>query len=150
MLKAISQYTAGELRIQMANAKKRNRDDVYQMAFRQLCALEGLDQTDPLYRDFYQSLAAYEQLLAEKNGRKQPASYTRRKVKNKGIIQCLEDWAIGSTQTDGFTLLVELGMPELTGEFLVVKYPDRFSEKAVAAAKGRLGSLSVTEYGSGA
>jgi hypothetical protein len=139
MVKPISEYTdRTDLRNLMANAKRLNRDDIWREAFRRLCALDGIDQTDPLHRDFYQTLAAYEQLLTEKNGRTTPASRTRQKLKNKGVVQCLEDWAVGSVPTEGFDLLVKNGMVELTGEYLVLKYPDRFSTKAVAAAKARL------------
>jgi hypothetical protein len=122
----------------MFNARRLKRDDIWQEAFRRLCALEGLDQTDPLHRDFYQTLAAYEELLTEKNGRTTRASRTRQKLRNKGVTQCLEDWAVNSAPTEGFDLLIKNDMSELTGEFLVLKYPERFSAKAVAAAKARL------------
>ena len=79
--------------------------------------LDGIDQTDPLERDFYQTLAAYEQLLTEKNGRKTSASRTRQKLKNKGVVRCLEDWAEGSTPTEGFDLFIRNRMAELTGEY---------------------------------
>lgn len=139
MVKPISEYTdRTDLRNLMANAKRLKRDDIWRDAFRQLCSLDGIDQTDPLHRDFYQTLAAYEQLLTEKNGRTTSESRTRQKLKNKGVVQCLEDWAEGSTPTEGFDLLIKNRMAELTGEYLVLKYPDRFSTKAVAAAKARL------------
>jgi len=138
-MKAISDYTdREELRGLMFNAKRLKRDDIWKEAFRRLCALEGLDQTNPLHRDFYQMLAAYEELLTEKNGRTTRATRTRQKLKNKGVTQCLEDWAISSVSTQGFDLLVKNNMSELTGEYLVLKYSDQFSIEAVAAAKARL------------
>ena len=115
------------LRNLMVNAKRLGRDDVWWEAFRQICVLEGMDQTDPLHRDFYETLAAYEELLTEKNGKKTLASRTRQKLKNKGVIQCLEDWAVSLTPTEGFELLIQKGLAELTGEYLVLKYPDHFS-----------------------
>jgi len=45
---------------------------------------------------------------------------------------------VNSAPTEGFDLLIKNDMSELTGEFLVLKYPERFSAKAVAAAKARL------------
>jgi hypothetical protein len=139
MAKPISEYTdQKELRNLMANAKRLKNNDVWWQAFRRLCELEGLDQNDPLHRDFYQTLAAYEELLTEKHGRKTPASRTRQKLKNKSVVQCLEDWAMAPAPTGGFNLLLENGMAELTGEYLVLKYRDRFSDKAIAAAKARL------------
>src|SRR5579883_1100404 len=135
MAKPVSEYTdADALRRLMANAKRLNRDDIWREAFLRLCSLEGGCQTDPLHRDFYATLAAYEELLTQKNGRTTRANRTRQKLKNKGVIQCLEDWAMapGGTDgfnllsgTDGFNLLISHGMVELTGEFLVTKYPNR-------------------------
>lgn len=141
MAKPIGEYTdPKELRNLMANAKRLKRDDVWREAFERLCILSGLDQADPLHRDFYATLAAYEELLTEKNGRTTHAAYTRRKLKNKGVVQCLEDWAVDTKTTDGFNLL-KMGMVELTGEFLVMKYPGRFSQAAVDAATARIHSI---------
>ena len=73
------------LRNLMANAKRLERDDVYWLAFKRLCSLEGMAFDDPLERDFYDVLNAYEELLTEKNGRTTKASRTRQKLKNKGV-----------------------------------------------------------------
>ena len=125
------------LRSLMANARRLDREDVYWNAFRRLCELEGMDLSDPLERDFYQILNVYEQLLTEKNGRTTKASRTRQKMKNKGVMQCLIDWAVGNP-TEGFRLLVDKGQPELTAEYLVVKCKDRFDDDVVEAARARL------------
>ncbi|WP_292532497.1 hypothetical protein [Methylocystis sp.] len=139
MAKPISEYTdPTELRNLMDNAKRLNRDDIWRDAFRRLCTLEGMDQSDPRHRDYYETLAAYEQLLTEKNGRTTRANRTRQKLKNKGVVQCLEDWATNSAPTEGFDLLTQKGLAELTGEFLVLKNRDRFSPAAISAAKARL------------
>ena len=61
---------------------------------------------------------------------------------NKGVEQCLIDWALGAP-TDGFKLLIEKGLPELTAEYLVVKYEKRFPQRAVEAARRRLTDLGV-------
>ena len=87
-------------------------------------------------------LNAYEELLTEKNGRTTKASRTRQKLKNKGVEQCLIDWSVGEA-TDGFRLLIERGIPELTAEYLVVKHDDRFPEEVVQAARNRLADHGV-------
>lgn len=139
MAKPISGYTdPADLRTLMTNAKRLGRDDIWREAFRRLCSLEGADQTDPLQRDFYQTLAAYEQLLTQKNGRATRASRTRLKLKSKGVVQCLEDWALSKAPSEGYELLMANGLPEMTGESLVLKYPEQFSEAAIAAAKARM------------
>jgi len=139
MAKPIANYTvAADLRTLMVNAKRLGRDDIWRDAFRRLCALEGADQTDPLHRDFYEMLAAYEHLLSEKNGRATRATPTRLKAKNKGVILVLEEWAMSKTPTDSYELLTANGMSEFTAENLVIKYGEQFSPEAVAAAKARL------------
>jgi hypothetical protein len=139
MAKPIANYTvAADLRTLMVNAKRLGRDDIWRDAFRRLCALEGADQTDPLHRDFYEMLAAYEHLLSEKNARATRATPTRLKAKNKGVILVLEEWVTSKAPTDSYELLTAKGMSELTGESLVLKYPEQFSAEAIAAAKARL------------
>ena len=125
------------LRNLMENAKRLEREDVYWLAFKRLCSLEGMVYDDPLERDFYDVLNAYEELLTLKNGRTTKATRTRQKLKNKGVEQCLVDWALGNP-TAGFRLLVEKGLAELTAEYLVVKYATRFPEAVVKAARERL------------
>lgn len=125
------------LRNLMDNARQLDRDDVYWRAFRRLCSLEGMQYDDPLERDFYDVLNAYEELLTLKHGRTTKATRTRQKLVNKGVEQCLIDWALGPP-TDGFKLLIDKGLPELTAEFLVVKYETRFPPPAVEAARKRL------------
>lgn len=143
MKKKIEDYDdANAVRRLMANAKRLNNDEIWWQAFRHLCRLEGRDWNDPLEREFYGTLAAYEELLTQKNGRRTPASRTRQKLSNKGVVQCLEDWAVMRKPTEGFELLVKNGLSELTGEYLVTKYHSHFSKKAVTAATRRL-----EEYG---
>jgi hypothetical protein len=133
--------TAAECRIVMDRARKQGRLDIYGEVFKRYCELEGSaneDPADPLVKDFYETLAAYEQLLTEKNGRTTPAHRTRQKIDNKGIRQSLIEWTQAKVERDGFRLLVEKGLPEYTGEYLVAKYADRFPSEIVALAQRRL------------
>jgi hypothetical protein len=130
-----------ECRIVMERAKARGLADVYRDVFQRYCALLGnqhSDPSDPLVGDFYETLAAYEQLLTEKNGRKTIASRTRQKIANKGVYQSIVEWTRGKVETNGFNLLVKNGLPEYTGEYLVMKYAARFPQDVVELAKDRL------------
>jgi hypothetical protein len=131
--------TPTDCRTVMQRAKDRNLPEVYNAVFRRYCELSGAfhdDPADPLIADFHKTLAAYEQLLTEKNERTTSASRTRQKIANKGVHQSLIDWTRGKSETNGFRLLVEKGMPEYTGEYLVVRYATRFPEDVVAS-RGR-------------
>jgi hypothetical protein len=130
----------------MERARARNLPEVYNAVFRRMCELVGSendDPDDPLVRDFFQTLAAYEQLLTEKNGRTQAANRTRQKVANKGVFQSLVEWTRGKTETEGFKLLVEAGLSEFTGEYLVLKYAQRFPNDVVNLARQRLESHNI-------
>ncbi len=138
--------TVAECRTVMERAKRSENDAVYQEVFRRMCAISGHendDPDDPLVRDFHATLAAYEQLLTEKNGRNQPAGRTRQKIKNKGIVQSLIDWASSSAETPGFRLLVEAGLPEFTGEYVVVRHANRFPPEVVTKARIRLDAYGI-------
>jgi len=130
----------------MANALRKGDAEAYNRAFRRFCSVTGATHDDPddsLVRAFWETLAAYEMLLAEKHGRTQPAGYTRRKVKEQGVLRCLVDWANATGPTVGFNLLVEKGMWELTGEALVLRYADRFDGNTVSNARKRLEKAGV-------
>jgi hypothetical protein len=138
-VKAVASYDKpSDLKKLMVNAKSAGRDDVYNAALVRLCELSGIDYEDPVEREFHGVLTAYENFLAERNGRTTAASYTRRKLKDKGVIQCLEDWATADHETDGFQALMGKRLTHLTGEHIVLKYPDRFSKEAVDGARKRL------------
>ncbi len=126
----------------MEYATRLGREDIYRAAFKQLCSLSTIDINDPLERDFQKVLAAYEALLKEKNGRNTRATYFRRKVDNKGLIDALTEWALGG-ETEGFNLLIEKGMAELTAEYLLILHPEQFPENAVTAARKRLGDAGT-------
>lgn len=129
---------ANKLRKVMVNAKIQEREDVYWFAFNRLCNLEGMNYNDPMHKDFYSMLTAYEELLTEKNNRTTKANRTRQKLARHSVEKCLEDWAISKTSTMGFSLLTEKNMYKLTAEYIVIKYQNRFSDTAVNAAKNRL------------
>src|SRR5258708_25255450 len=79
----------------MLRARQRNMPQVYKAVFRRMCQLAGSANDNPddlLVRDFYETLAAYEQLLTEKNGQTTWASRTRQKIANKGVYQSLIEW----------------------------------------------------------
>lgn len=125
----------------MARAKAQGLEDVYRAVFERYCELVGHaadDPTDPLVKGFFETLAAYEQLLTERNGKTTTASRTRQKIANKGVHQSLIEWTRASTETEGFELLVERGLPQYTGEYLVARYADRFPADVVGLAHDRL------------
>jgi hypothetical protein len=138
--------TVEECRIVMERTKKLGLDELYEGVFKRMCEIVGGEQNDPndpIIKDFFEMLGALEQLLSEKNGKKTAATRTRLKLKNKGVIQSLIEWTRAKTETPGFKLLVEKGLAQYTGEFIVVKYSSRFPSDVVILAKERLQQNNV-------
>jgi hypothetical protein len=139
MKKPIASFTdKDELTRLMANAKRLGNEAIYNEAFRRRSELEGGDIEDPLHARFMEVLGAYEGLLREKHGRKQAAGRTRQKMANLGIERCLIDWSLDAKESEAFQLLSDRGMLELTGEYVVTQFPDRFEARVVQAAQARL------------
>jgi hypothetical protein len=81
---------------------------------------------------------AFECLLTEERERTTRLSRTRQKVSRVGVLKTLKDWALSDKETDGFTMLLDRGMPELTGEAIVLRHPKSFEPEVLAAARQRL------------
>jgi hypothetical protein len=115
--------------------------DVRTAALRRYYGLAGREYSDPLIRDFYQALAAYEDHLVTHN-----ASRVRGMLRNgKSELAILNSWALYPLEktTQGFTALIEAGLPEFTGEAIVLRHASRFEAHVVQAARRRLERYGV-------
>src|SRR5260370_31696967 len=74
-----NEWDRDKLRNWMSNAKRMNRLDVYEDAFRQLCRVEGRNIDDPLEAAFAGVMRALEEALTEESGRTKRLSRTRQK-----------------------------------------------------------------------
>ncbi len=139
-----NEWDRDKLRNWMINAKRHNRDDVYQAAFRQLCRIEGRDIDDPLEAEFAIVMRALEEALTAESGVTKRLNRTRQKLNRVGVRQTLADLAQKSSPSTGFLKLVEFGMArELSAEALVLKYASEFDPAVVEAAKKRLAEYGV-------
>ena len=126
-----------DLRKIIVNAKLQGDIDYENRAKRQLWRLHAIGETE-LERRFGEVMAAYETFLTEKNQRTTHATRTWQKVKNKGVKQALNDWALSKNATSGFISLIEAGLSDVTAEHLILSMPDEFEPKVVEAARKRL------------
>ena len=88
--------TPEECQVVMERALARGEHNLYAAAFRRFCQLSGAahdDPSDPLIRAAFEAIAAYEQTLLEKHGKKVRASRTRQKIAKKGVYQSLIEWS---------------------------------------------------------
>jgi hypothetical protein len=134
---------ASAVRTLMQNAEKRGAASLVRDCQRRLFELGGINAEDPVERRLWEAVTAYEEILHRKHGKRQQASYTRRKIRDKGAIATLSDWALDTKITPGFEALVTDNLAEFTSEFVVVQFADRFEPHVVAAARKRLEKFGV-------
>jgi hypothetical protein len=118
-------------------AREQNAPDLEKAAFQKLISIVPEAQPGTVEHDFWTTIHAFEHLLTGERGKTTRLSRTRQKVARVGVIPTLEDWAYGK-QTEGFDMLMERGMPELTGEAVVLRHASQFSPEVVSAAQQRL------------
>ena len=85
-----------------------------------------------------QAVYAYEVLLTKKNGRNTRASRTWQMIKRHGIIEAVERAVKRDVVTQGYTMLVEVGLEEHAFEAVILRHPEVFSEEAARISRARL------------
>lgn len=92
---------------------------------------------------FWRTIHAFEDILSEERGKTTRLARTRQKVQRVGVKQTLIGFATHPTSTEGFDMLIERGLPELTGEAIVIQHSSEFSPEIVEAAIQRLRRVGV-------
>jgi hypothetical protein len=134
---------ADKLRSLIKNARDRSESAVVDAAFRKLISLVPSERPGTVEHDFWQTIYAFEHLLTQEREKTTRLSRTRQKVARVGVMQTLRDWALSDKETHGFRMLLNLEMPELTGEAIVLKHSESFEPEIVAAARQRLSDAGV-------
>ena len=132
-----------KLKSLIKNARDRGESVVADAAFRKLISLVPSEQPGTVEHDFWQTIHAFEYALTEERGKTIRLSRTRQKVDRVGVVQTLRDWALSNKETDGFKMLLDREMPELTGEAIVLRHPGRFDPQVLAAARHKLAHAGV-------
>ena len=127
-----------ELRRFKTNAQNQKNEFLIKKCNERIIALSGGFENDPLERRFKECLAVYEEYLFEKNGKRNKATYLRRKWKADGTIQTITDIVNKKQRQRGLELLVNVGGSEFAMESIVLEFPDQFTEETVENAKMKL------------
>lgn len=89
-------------------------------------------------REALEAVYAYERVLFSKRGRKIRASRTWQMIERRGIIPAIEQVVTRSSESTGYTALVQMGMQDKSFEAVVLRHPEVFSAEAVRRSKERL------------
>ncbi len=132
-----------KLRTWIKNAQNQGADDIAEAAFRRLVTILPAENPGTVEYDFWRTVYAFEHVLSEERGKTTRLSRTRQKVGRDGVLKTLEDWSVSKKSTPGFKMLLERGMPELTGEAIVLRHPAKFDDSTRGAAQQRLEEAGV-------
>lgn len=124
------------------NAARLGVLEVKRAAERRLFAV--LPSADPttLEHSVWQSIHALEAALTDERGRTTRLSRTRQKITRDGEHKTVADLVLGK-MSDGFTMLIERDLPDLTFEAVALKHEAEFGADVLEAAKRRLSEAGV-------
>lgn len=134
---------ADQLRRFRENAQRMGVTAVADAAFRRLIEVLPDQAPGSIEHDFWMTIHAFEEVLRDERGKTVRLSRTRQKIGRVGVKQTLIDFATSKAPTDGFNMLIERGLPELTGEALVLKHSESFDTEVQSAARQRLEDAGV-------
>ncbi len=135
-----------KLREMVKNAKNKS-PLVEKAAFRQLVSIGAEHEPGSVEHDCWTMVHTVEE-LRRINGRKVwRMNHMRPKIERDGAVAALEYCAL--KETDGFSEVLDYGMPEMTAEAIVLRHPEKFSPQARSAARGRLEGVGFTVSESG-
>jgi hypothetical protein len=85
----------------------------------------------------WQSIYALEDVLKQERGKTILLSRTRQKIGRHGVVRCVADLVLGPA-SEGFRMLLDRDMLDLSFEAIALKFPDEFEERVLSAARERL------------
>ena len=118
----------------------------WSMAFERLCDLMAneFDPQSDAERDCMVALAAYELVLEAKHGKKVKATYLRKSILQKGIIEAISSSILKGESTSGLNTLFQMGKAALAFENVVLKHSNSFTETVVLAAENTLKNVKLS------
>lgn len=138
-----SSTNANNLRRIRENAQRMEVTVVADAAFRRLIEILPDGEPGSIGHDFWMTIHALEEVLRDERGKTVRLSRTRQKIGRVGVKQTLIDFATRKAPADGFIMLIERGLPEMTGEAIVLKHSKSFDSDVQTAAKQRLENAGV-------
>jgi hypothetical protein len=122
----------------LANAERLGSQIVADAALRRLAEIRPVEQNSAVALDFWRSIHALEEVLTRERKKTTRLSRTRQKIAKVGIVSTLRDLTLAAKPSEGFDLLLERDMSDLTAEAVILRHPTEFDEDVRTAAATRL------------
>ena len=126
-----------QLRQIAKNARAKGEEEVRLAAQRRLYEVLPSEQPGTLEYDVWQSIHALEGELSDERGKTVRLSRTRQKITRDKEAKTVADLIMGSP-SEGYRMLIDRGMQDLTFEAVALRHPERFDQLVLHAARNRL------------
>ncbi len=128
---------AAKLRQIARNAAAADDPELQRIARLRLYLVAPAEEPGTLEHAVWQSVLALEDALTDESGVTKRLSRTRQKIKRDGEQRTVHDLVMGKP-SEGFRMLVERDMTDLTFEAVALRFPDRFTPDVLNAAHQKL------------
>jgi hypothetical protein len=126
------------------NARQRGELDVARAADLRLYEILPSEKPGSFEHDVWRSIHALEGTLTNERGKTTRLGRTRQKIARVGELETVKDLIIGAKKpSEGFLMLIERQMPELTFEAVALRHPYKFDDIMLDSAAERLRSVGV-------
>lgn len=120
------------------NARGKGELEVARAADLRLYAILPSEAPGTFEHDVWQSIHALEGTLTVERAKTTRLGRTRQKIARVGEFETIKDLILGPKPSEGFFMLIERQMVDLTFEAVALRHPDRFDEAVLIAAAARL------------
>lgn len=125
------------------NARNHGEAEVERAAMLRLYEVKPEAQPGTLEHDVWRSIYALEGALSGERERTTLLNRTRPKIKREGEAATVADLVTKKVASEGFHILLERGMPELTFEAVALRHPDRFVRRCAMRPHTRLRAAGI-------
>lgn len=125
------------------NAREKGELGVARAADLRLYAILPSEDPGTFEHDVWQSIHALEGTLSLERHKTTRLGRTRQKIARVGEFETIKDLIHGAKPSEGFFMLIERMMTDLTFEAVALRHPDRFDPATLQAATTRLRSVAV-------
>lgn len=126
-----------------ANARKKGEMAVAHAADLRLYEILPSEAPGTFEHDVWRSIHALEGTLTSEREKTTRLGRTRPKIARVGELETIKDLIMGTKPSDGFFMLIERKMADLTFEAVALRHSDRFDDAVLDAAATRLRSVGI-------
>lgn len=127
-----------------ANARQKGELAVARAADLRLYEILPSEKLGTFEQDVWRSIHALEGTLTNEREKTTRLGRTRQKIARAGELETVKDLIVGSKKpSEGFAMLMERQMADLTFEAVALRHADRFEKSVLDAAAARLRSVGV-------